>query len=187
MTNAWQENLNTWVFNERTLIIKKYVGQTVAEIVEYSLQESYGGKFLLITNSSKLGRLTLTVNYENPLPKIRLESADKKNLYIELQAYNQFSEEQKQLIENHVKKLKERFITKRAELDERIFHLQKTKKPDKKILITAYESFVSDIAHKVESIESTVRMTINIASNFTVYLTNLEHEVESILQEIEEI
>ena len=141
----------------------------------------------MVTNSNKLGRLTLTVNYENPLPRIVLESADNKNLYIELQAFNKFSEEQKQLIENKIKQLRHRFEAKRIELQGEILQLQKAKKPDKQMLINGYESRMHQMNDKIEMMQTTVRMTMNIASNFSGYLLNLEHDVEALLNEIEEI
>ena len=88
ISNTWEENLNTWNFNEEVLTIKKVTGEGSTTMIKYSLEEGLAGRFILVTDSPELGMLTLIVNYKNPFPKLILQSADKKNIYIELLALN---------------------------------------------------------------------------------------------------
>ncbi len=187
LSNTWQENLNTWIFKETVILIKDYATPNFTKVIGYSIERSMEGNFLVKTNHPAFGILTMTVNYENALPKIFLQSINHRNIYFELHAFNSFSSTQKSVVENRLQELKALFEQKQNELMDRIFHLKKTTRADKKNLINEYESFIHQTNHKIEMIEMIVRATVNVASDFELYMRNLESDIDTLAQEIKKI
>lgn len=187
VSSLWQENLNIWKFHENVFTIKKYSTPNFILFVEYSVEKRFDGKFLLKTKNANFGDLVLTLNYENSLPRIILQSLQKREIYFELQASNTVSTDQKFIIENRIIELRKNFELKKDEIAGRILHFRKTSRPDKQILIKDCESDLyklDKIERKIEMLEKVIYSTINVTTNFDAYKQNIMTDITKLQEEI---
>jgi len=150
----------------------------------YSIAEDSAGNLVLKTSDKILGELLVEIVDEVSMPKVFLRSAKSQDVRFDLHAFTGFSSEQMAFIEAVIGDLKKGFVAKKDEIEYRIFHLRKTLKPDRHILIREYELLLHQMNHKIEMIEIVIRSTIHIATDFHAYFNNLRNEVKQLESEM---
>jgi hypothetical protein len=176
ITNTWQENLNTWIFRETVIQIKNYAHQDITRLIEYSIEQSFDGQFILKTSKAVLGDLYLEVNYKNPLPRIVLRSKPPEVKYLELQAYNKFSNEQKSLIHSRINSLRQAFETQKQALIRKAAPAKSSEPATLKI----DESSLLNIGTEIDRLAMIVETTMNVASDFQAYYEQIDADVSKL-------
>jgi hypothetical protein len=176
ISNTWQENLNTWVFRETVIQIKNYAHQDTTRLIEYSIEQSFDGQFILKTSKAILGDLYLEVNYKNPLPRLLLRSKPPDMKYLELQAYNKFSNDQKSLIQSRINSLRQAFQARKQALI-------KKPAPDKSRESATFkidEPALLNIGSEIDQLVMIVQTTMNVASDFSAYYEQIDADVSKL-------
>ena len=186
LSNTWQENFNTWTFQDSVILIKNYSNPSSTKLVPFSIEENDGG-FLLRTRREDLGVLYVRLKNEAPIPKITLQSATNSDKSFILEAFTTFSEEQKLIIDAQIKKVKEALRQKQSEINSKIIDLKKDRPNDRMSLILDPEASLQKIQQNISLLEGIIKSTVNIASNFDLYLANVTHDADKLLSEINEV
>jgi hypothetical protein len=171
-SNTWQENLNAWYFKDEEILIKQFANDKIIRRIEYSIGKSLDGRFIIMTSRDVFGKLYVTVNYTNPLPKLLMESDRPSLKFIELIAFNGFSNEERSIIEKSVSRLRTRFSEVKQSFTSGF--------PD-------YEQKLKAIDRRIEGLEGVIHTTIHLATNFIAYYENIQKDIKSIDVELVKI
>jgi hypothetical protein len=175
ISNTWQESLNTWIFRETVIQIKNYAHQDTTQLIEYSIEQSFDGQFILKTSKAILGDLYLEVNYKNSLPRLLLRSKPPDVKYLELQAYNKFSNEQKRLIQSRINSLRQAFEAWKQALIKKAH--DKSREP---ATIKIDEPALLNIGSEIDRLIMIVQTTMNVASDFQAYYEQIDADVSKL-------
>lgn len=171
-SNTWQENLNAWYFKDEEILINQFTHYKIMRRINYSIEKSLDGRFVITTSKDVFGKLYVTVNYTNPLPKLLMESDRPSLKFIELIAFNGFTNEERAVIEKSVSRLITRFSEVKQTLTSRF--------PD-------CEQKLKVIDRRIEGLEGVIHTTIHLATNFIAYYENIQNDIKSIEVEIVKI
>jgi len=171
-SNTWQENLNAWYFKDEEILINQFANDKIIRRIEYSIEKSLDGRFIIMTSSHVFGKLYITVNYTDPLPKLLMESDRPSLKFIELIAFNGFSNEERSIIEKSVSRLRTRF----SEVKQSFI-------PG----FPGYEQKLKVVDRRIEGLEGVIHTTIHLATNFIAYYENIKKDIKSIEVELVKI
>jgi hypothetical protein len=178
--NTWQENFNIWHFQDHTVEITQFANSKFVKSFEYSIDRALDGRFIIATPKAAFGQLLVTVNCQNPHPKLIFESNQLEKKYIELEAFQGFTDQKKNAIEQLIASIRTKFQEKQDELKKRNEHPQ-----DSNLL--KQDRIVRSIGLKIETLEIVVKSTIHLATNFQAYYENLRSDITKIENELEQI
>lgn len=147
-------------------------------LIDYSIDRSFDGQFILRTSKAIFGDLYVEFNYKNALPKLLL-SSKVPGKFLELQACNTFTNEQKSLIQSRIDSLRNTFEVKKQALE------QKTVGGNKKESLT-FEigpEFLN-ISADVDRMIMIVQTTMNVASDFQAYFEQIDVDISKLESKI---
>ena len=181
ISHSWQENLNIWRFRDQTVEITPYANPKFVKSFGYQIEKALDGQFIIITPKSFFGHLLVTVNFNNPQPKLILERDKLESKILELEAFQGFTDQDVKLIESLVATIRTKFQSKQDTLNKANIDIQKDSNSLQR------DSTMRAIALKIETLEIVVESTVHLASNFRAYLESLTSDVAKIENELDKI
>ena len=183
LSNSWRENLNIWTFHIKTITIKDYSRPGFEKVFEYFVEVNDENRLLLKTSDGSFGDFSLSVSSDNSKFQIVLQSVVNEYKYYKLQAFHGFSAEQRQFVESRLKLLRKGFEFKKKEL-KNIIQTMESPNPHKKLAMRRYEDFIMQMHNKIEMVEMVIQTTLNLSTNFSEYVKQLENDVIKLEEDI---
>ena len=177
--NTWQENLNTWIFLDTVIQIKSYAQQDNIRMIDYAIEQSFDGRFILKTNREIFGDFYVELNYKNALPRLILSSKIPGGKFLELHACNTFTNEQKSLIQNRLNSLHDTFENKNQAPEKKTAAVNRSESAK----VEANPDLLN-IGSEVERLITIVQATMNVASDFQAYFEQIDTDISKLESKI---